>query len=105
MKNIINFIFKLFIIFLDFFLANSKFFSLFNLIISSSDKHNNLKICCIVNDINDEYNILGSWFKIINAPFSVYILCIVSSVKKKVLIEKYNDKEIINRHIFILTIL
>ena len=92
-KNIINFIIKNNKIFLPFNCAFSNFFSFFIDKICNSDKDNLFKIILIIADIIVEYNILGIWKIILNIPLSSVILCIVSSVKKKALTVKYNEKD------------
>ena len=74
-----NFNSNLFIIFL---LINKlrNFFTLIE-IIASSDNDNNSIIKLIALVIKNEYIICGSWYIKSKEPESIYILCIVSSVK------------------------
>ena len=96
-KNIINFINICLNIFLDLLIAFNKFFSFLRDKIINSDKDNFFIIIFITEVITVEYNICGIWNNKFNYFLFIYILCIVSSVKKNALIVKYKEKDKINK--------
>ena len=53
-------------------------------------------------DIIAEYKICGILYMKLNEPFSIYILCIDSSLKNKALTVKFKEKLKKNRYIFII---
>ena len=91
-KNIENLINKEFLTDLGCFLlfgASLKF----NMLFSDKDKFFISKL--IIEEIREEYIICGKRRRKFDSV--VYILCIVESVKKKPLTEKYKENETINR--------
>ena len=53
----------------------------------------------VIEDIIEERNIWGIWYNKLKAPFSICILCIVSSLKKNPLIVKYKENDNKNKAI------
>ena len=85
-----NFIFKHFWIDFDFSIFFWLSFSFFIDKMFASVSDNFFNKTFITAEIIVENNIWGIWNTILYTPLSSYILCIVSSVKKNPLIEKYN---------------
>ena len=70
-------------------------------IIFFSDKDKKETIELIAPEIILEYAICGIWYIKLKLPLSIYIVCIVASLKNKEFTVKYNEKLNKNRHIFI----
>ena len=102
MKNIINFILKIFFKFLAKYNTFS-FLALFlNVIKLLSVKVNILISSVITIEIKEEYKICGKLYIILKEPPSVFILPIVSSVKNNALTKKKVAKLKKNKYIFII---
>ena len=93
MKKIINFILIHFSIFFDFVIVIFKLCSCFILSICFSDKDKFFKSIFIKEETIEEYKIWGILYKILYIPLSIYILCIVSSLKKNPLIVMYKEND------------